>query len=86
MDGSEIKRRREAKGWTQQKLATVLRVGVRTVSGWERGESVPRSRMGMLEEVFGVTPASDAVDPLREASDLALLAELTRRAIDRERR
>ncbi len=86
MDGAQIRAARERRGWTQQRLAKELGVGFRTVGNWERGETVPRNRMGMLQNLFGDEIDPDAPDPLREASDLALLAELTRRAIDRERR
>ncbi len=87
MNGSEIRRLRESRGLTQEQLARELRVGVRTIGGWERGEVVPKNRMGMLLDFVGVTDDENGgPDPLREASDLALLAELTRRAIDRERR
>lgn len=64
---------------TQMDLATAIGVGPRTVSNWERGETIPRNRLGMLREFFGVTNG-DTDDPLRAASTVALLSELLRRA------
>ncbi len=62
-------------------------MGFRSVGNWERGVTVPRNRMGMLRELLGIDDATtEGSDPLREVSDLALLAELTRRAIEREGR
>jgi transcriptional regulator with XRE-family HTH domain len=84
MDGDEIRRLREARGLTQQQLAAAIGVGMRTIGNWERGETVPLNRMGMLEHFFGV--AVDRDDPLRSASDVSLLTELLRRAAERERR
>lgn len=84
MDGSTIRRMREARGWTQERLAKELGVGARTVGGWERGEAVPKNRMGMLYELFGQNGSDGTVDPLRAASDIALLSELLRRASLRE--
>lgn len=83
MDGTEIRRLREARGLTQQQLATAIGVGQRTVGNWERGETVPQNRMGMLRAFFEVDGASTD-DPIRSASDVVLLAELMRRAAERE--
>ena len=77
----DIKRLREAKGWTQAQLAERVGVGKRTVGNWERGETVPKNRLGMLRELFS-DQGDD--DPIRAASDSVLLAELLRRAAARE--
>lgn len=82
MDGRDIKRLREARGMTQPELARVLQVGPRTIGNWENGHSVPKNRMGMLRQFFGVDQAESA-DPLRTASDVALAAEMLRRAVER---
>lgn len=81
MDGAQIKAAREARGWTQQQLATVVGVGHRTIGSWERGETVPKNRMGKLREVFADQVAED---PIKAASDVTLLAELLRRASARQ--
>jgi transcriptional regulator with XRE-family HTH domain len=85
LTGKEIRRLREARGLTQEQLAQAVGVGMRTVGAWERGETVPLNRMGALEKFFGV--AENGTDePLRSATEVGLLTELLRRAVDRERR
>jgi len=39
--GQRIKDERRRRGWTQEKLARVLRVSIKTVSEWERGIALP---------------------------------------------
>lgn len=79
VNGDEIKREREARQMTQGQLAKAIGVGPRTVSNWERGETVPRNRLGMLRKFFDLDEVGSA-DPIRELSDITLLAELLRRA------
>ena len=81
--GREIRELRERRGLTQHQLADALGTSARTVGNWERGESVPRNRMGMLREFFGLD-VDAAADPLRSASEVALLGELMRRAVGRQ--
>lgn len=83
MNGDEIRQARERSGWTQQELAERIGVGMRTVGNWERGETVPKNRMAMLEHVLGAAEPTD--DPIRLAPDGVLLAELARRAAQRDR-
>jgi transcriptional regulator with XRE-family HTH domain len=54
MSGAEIKEARERRQMTQQDLAELVGVSLRTVGSWERGESVPRSRMGALHAALGM--------------------------------
>lgn len=56
--GTRIRRARERKRWTQQRLADELDVSVRAVGSWERDEVVPRI-IGALEQVLGVDLTSD---------------------------
>lgn len=83
VDGEDIKRLRESRGMTQNQLAAAIGVGPRTVTNWETGATVPKNRMGMLREFFGLDQA-ELADPIRAANDVTLLAELMRRAIDRQ--
>lgn len=53
--GTRIKRARERKRWTQRQLAGALQVNVKTVDNWENGRTSPRSSIGALEEVLGVS-------------------------------
>ena len=65
-----IRREREARGWSQRKLAEELRksapefkVGLRSVTAWENGESMPSGRnLAALDRVLGDTDG-DADDP-----------------------
>lgn len=82
MDGEQIRRAREALGWTQTQLAEAVGVGMRTVGNWERGDTIPKNRMGALQRVLG--HALDMPDPLAAYSELTLLNELMRRAVDRQ--
>lgn len=52
--GRRIRRLREERRWSQAELGDLVGVTGRTVGNWERGESVPRNRLGALEKVFGV--------------------------------
>jgi transcriptional regulator with XRE-family HTH domain len=84
--GDDIKAAREARGWTQQELATRLRVGLKTINNWESNRVIPKNRLGMLRDVLGISGAAEQGEPnpLSSLSDLTLLNELTRRAINRE--
>ena len=83
--GSQIRELRERRGLTQHELADALGTSARTVGNWERGESIPKNRMGMLREFFGLD-TDTAADPLQSASEVALLGELLRRAVGRQGR
>jgi len=70
---------------TQAELATVVGVGWRTVSNWENGHTIPKNRLGLLRQFFGLDQ-TDSPDPIRAASEVTLLAELMRRATERASR
>lgn len=57
--GTRIKRARERKRWTQQRLADAVDVSQKTIDNWENGRTSPRSSIGALEEVLGVSLAQD---------------------------
>ncbi len=52
--GTRIKRARERLRWRQIDLAKALSVDVKTVGNWERGQTIPRNRIGAIEETLGV--------------------------------
>jgi transcriptional regulator with XRE-family HTH domain len=60
--GLRIRRARERKRWDQPRLAAELGVSVRSVSRWENG-TPPRSSIGALEDVLGVSLSDDGADP-----------------------
>ena len=47
-----IKKTRQQKGWTQERLAQELHVTRQAVSSWETGKSEPD--IGMLESIIGI--------------------------------
>lgn len=77
--GDEIRAARERTGLTQEQLALMANVSLRTVGNWERGQTVPRSRAAMLEQIFGTHAVAADPPSLRAVSDVELLAEIARR-------
>lgn len=69
--GTSIKRARERKRWTQRQLADALGVDRKSVDNWENGRTSPRSSIGALEEVLGISLAG----PAPEAEELTPLDE-----------
>ena len=65
--GTKIKRARERKRWTQRHLAALIGVSQKTVDNWEHGRTEPKSSIGALEEVLGVslddTPETEPAIP-----------------------
>lgn len=76
---AEIKRRREAAGFTSQtQLADALGVSRRAVTNWETGKADPRgTHLRALERILGDAPAPEVT--LSEATDVELIAEFARR-------
>jgi DNA-binding transcriptional regulator YiaG len=76
---AEIRRRREAAGFTSQtQLADALGVSRRAVTNWETGKAEPRgSHLRGLERLLGDAPAPEVT--LSDASDVELIAEFARR-------
>ena len=53
---TRIKAQREAKGWTQERLANAVEVAPGTISRWERGEVEPTLENARdLADALGVT-------------------------------
>lgn len=52
--GEQIRTQRERLQMTQQELADHVGVSMRTIGNWERGETVPRNRIGALAELLGL--------------------------------
>jgi DNA-binding transcriptional regulator YiaG len=55
ISADEIKTGRERQRMTQQQLADAVGVSLRTVSSWERGQSVPRNRAAVLADVLDLS-------------------------------
>src|SRR5262245_19718037 len=82
--GRRIRRARETKRlhgepWTQEHLAGLLGVSVRSIGRWEREGTVPRSSIGALEQVLGADlTGSEEPDPHeREIRELGTRLGLT---------
>ena len=81
----EIRRRRDAKGYSQEELGQRLGehlgkpVSRRAITNWEAGSATPHGRnLRALDLVLGDEP--DAKDPpISQASFMDLIAEITRR-------
>ena len=52
--GTQIRRARERKRWTQQELADAVEVGRDTVVKWENDQRAPKNRIGAIEEVLEI--------------------------------
>lgn len=56
--GQRIRRLREERRWSQAELGDLVGVSGRTIGSWERDKHHPRSSLGALEKVFGVSLAT----------------------------
>ena len=61
--GTRIKRARERKRWSQQRLADALQVDRKTIDNWENGRTRPRSSVGALEDVLGTSLSEPEPEP-----------------------
>jgi transcriptional regulator with XRE-family HTH domain len=59
--GTQIKRARERKRWTQQQLADAIEVSRDAIIKWEGDQRAPRNRIGALEEVLDIDLTTVAV-------------------------
>jgi transcriptional regulator with XRE-family HTH domain len=57
--GTKIRRARERRRWTQQQLAEALVVSRNTVDAWENDRAYPKSSIGAIEEVLGISLTDD---------------------------
>lgn len=79
LTGNQIKNARQRAGWSQEELAAKVGVSMRSIGNYERGASIPRNRMPVLEEVLAPHIGSGQGPSLVGASDAQLLAEIARR-------
>lgn len=70
-DASKIKRWREERQWSQEHLADLAGVGVRTVQRIETGDGASRDTLMALAAAFNVDVSALSVDPQVEARALA---------------
>jgi transcriptional regulator with XRE-family HTH domain len=70
-DATKIKRWREERHWSQEHLADLAGIGLRTVQRIEKGEPASRETMTALAAAFNVDVMALAVDPETEAEKIA---------------
>lgn len=81
--GQDIRRARERRRLSQEKLAALLEVSSKSVGRWERGETIPKSALGAIEQILHLGEQPDEPG-LSEASDAELLAEVALRLEQRK--
>ncbi|MEZ5947545.1 MAG: helix-turn-helix transcriptional regulator [Hyphomonas sp.] len=69
-DAARIKRWREERHWSQEHLADLAGIGLRTVQRIEKGEPASRETMTALAAAFNVDVMALAVDPEVEAEEI----------------
>lgn len=74
--GLKIKRARERLRWSQAQLAAAIGVSQKTIDNWEHDKRYPKSAIGALEEVLGISfedepePGPGAPEPEDPADQL----------------
>jgi transcriptional regulator with XRE-family HTH domain len=53
--GKKIKRARERLRWTQVQLGSAVGVSQKTIDNWEHDKTYPKSSIGALEDVLGIS-------------------------------
>lgn len=81
--GKDIRKARERRRLSQEELAALLQVSSKSIGRWERGETIPKSALGALEQVLALGDHPDEPS-LSEASNAELLAEVALRMEQRK--
>jgi len=69
-DSAKIKRWREERHWSQEHLAELAGVGIRTVQRIENGEQASRESLMAIAAAFNVEAMALCVDPEIEADEI----------------
>lgn len=69
-DAAKIRRWREERHWSQEHLAELAGIGLRTVQRIENGESASRESVTALAAAFNVEAMALCVDPQDEAVEI----------------
>jgi transcriptional regulator with XRE-family HTH domain len=70
-DANKIKRWREERHWSQEHLAELAGLGVRTIQRIENGEPASRETLTALAAAFNVEAMALCIDPEVEAAEIA---------------
>lgn len=84
--GTSIRRARERKRWTQRQLAHALGVNIKTVDNWENGRTSPRSAIGAIEQVLGISFDENGTRPRRPSRSTEQVADSIQADLDELRR
>jgi transcriptional regulator with XRE-family HTH domain len=68
--GLKIKRARERLRWTQDQLAAQVGVSQKTIDNWENDRRYPKSAIGALESVLGISFDDEPGEPENETARL----------------
>lgn len=80
LTGTDIRQARQIAGMSQADLARAVGVSMRSIGNYERGETVPRNKLPIIERVLNEYIDTNSDGPsLTSASDGELLAEIARR-------
>ncbi|WP_344314915.1 helix-turn-helix transcriptional regulator [Fodinicola feengrottensis] len=83
--GDYVRTARVSHNWTQEQLAVLVGVSLRTLSKWENGADIPRGRVLVLEKVLGVS-LDTAVWELHEAAKAAHASYVVQDALAKDAR
>lgn len=72
-DAAKIKRWREERHWSQEHLAELSGVGVRTIQRVENGDGASQESLKALAAAYGVDTMALSIDPEEEAKRIANL-------------
>ena len=78
MLGEEIKKQREKRGWSQQKLGEKLGVSYATIQQWEKGQTAPkRTRLAQVCRLLDIPPEVAYGVPITSRGLAAQIAKLS---------
>lgn len=69
-DSAKIKRWREERHWSQEHLAELAGLGIRTIQRIENGEAASRESLTALAAAFNVEAIALCIDPEAEADEI----------------
>ncbi|MAK63865.1 MAG: XRE family transcriptional regulator [Maricaulis sp.] len=69
-DAAKIKRWREERHWSQEHLAELAGIGLRTLQRIEKGEPASKDTLMALAAAFGVEVLALCIDPEAEAAEI----------------
>lgn len=82
LDAAKVRRWREERQWSQEHLAELAGLGLRTVQRIEKGDTASKETIMALAAAFNVEVSALSIDPETEAQDIVRRKNsATRRAI-----